>query len=121
VGIYNSPLIFRNELFQIGGNQLLRGFDEESIYATQYAVSTAEYRYLIGQNAYLFGFVDAGFVKNKYQRVNVSNQFISTGIGMLFETKLGLLNMSFAMGKRNDVPFNLSSAAKIHFGYINYF
>lgn len=121
VGIYNSPLIFRNELFQIGGNQLLRGFDEESIYATQYAVSTAEYRYLIGQNAYLFGFVDAGFVKNKYQRINVSNQFVSMGIGMLFETKLGLLNMSFAIGKRDDVTFNLSSAAKIHFGYINYF
>jgi outer membrane protein assembly factor BamA len=120
-GIFNSPNVFRNELFQIGGYKLLRGFDEESIYATRYLVSTAEYRYLVGLNSYLFGFVDAGWVKNKYQAVNVANNFISTGIGILFETKLGLLNMSFAIGKRNDVNFNLSQSSKIHFGYINYF
>jgi outer membrane protein assembly factor BamA len=120
-GVYNSPGIFRNELFQIGGYKLLRGFDEESIYATQYGVATAEYRYLVGLNSYLFSFIDAGWVKNKYQLVNVSNNFISTGLGILFETKLGLLNMSFAIGKRNDVNFNLSQSSKIHFGYINYF
>jgi outer membrane protein assembly factor BamA len=120
-GIYNSPSIFRNELFQIGGYKLLRGFDEESIYATQYGVTTAEYRYLVGLNSYLFSFIDAGWAKNKYQSVNVSNNFISAGIGILFETKLGLLNMSFAVGKRNDVNFNLSQSSKIHFGYINYF
>jgi len=120
-GIFNSPSIFRNELFQIGGNKLLRGFDEESIYATQYGVATAEYHYLVGVNSYFLGFIDAGWVKNKYQLVNVSNNFLSTGIGLVFETKVGLLNMSFAVGKRNDVPFNLSQSSKIHFGYINYF
>ena len=121
VGIYNSPNIFRNELFQIGGYKLLRGFDEESIYATQYVVATAEYRYLVGLNSYLFSFIDAGWAKNKYESVNISNNFISTGIGILFATKLGLLNMSFAVGKRNDLNFNLSQSSKIHFGYINYF
>ena len=120
-GLFNSPNIFRNELFQIGGYKLLRGFDEESIYATQYGVLTAEYRYLVALNSYLFSFIDAGWTKNKYQLVNISNKFISTGIGMVFETKLGLLNLSFAVGKRNDVNFNLSQGAKIHFGYINYF
>ena len=120
-GVFNSPSIFRNELFQIGGYKLLRGFDEESIYATRYGVATAEYRYLVGLNSYLFGFMDAGWATNKYQLVNISNNFISTGIGLVFETKLGLLNMSFAIGKRNDVPFNLSQSSKIHFGYINYF
>ena len=120
-GIFNSPNIFRNELFQIGGYKLLRGFDEESIYATQYGVFTAEYRYLVALNSYLFSFIDAGWIKNRYQLVDISNNFISTGIGMVFETKLGLLNLSFAVGKRNDVNFNLSQGAKIHFGYINYF
>ena len=120
-GIFNSPNVFRNELFQIGGYKLLRGFDEESIYATQYAVLTAEYRYLVAQNSYLFGFIDAGFTKSRFQLVDISNKFISTGIGMVFETKLGLLNLSFAVGKRNDVNFSLSQSAKIHFGYINYF
>ncbi len=120
-GVFSSPNIFRNELFQIGGYKLLRGFDEESIYATQYAVLTAEYRYLIALNSYLFGFVDGGLVRNKYQLVNNSNKFISTGIGLVFETRLGLLNLSFAIGKRNDVNFNLTQSSKIHFGYINYF
>lgn len=120
-GIYSSETVFRNDLFQIGGYRLLRGFDEESIFATRYAVFTAELRYLAGQNSYLFGFADGGWVKTMYQSINNNNTFISTGIGMVFETKLGLLNMSFAIGKRDDVPFDLRRAAKIHFGYINYF
>ncbi len=120
-GIFNSPNIFRNELFQLGGNKLLRGFDEESIYATQYGVATAEYHYLVGLNSYFLGFIDLGWVKNKYQLVDVSNNFSSAGIGLVFETKVGLLNLSFAVGKRNDIPFNLSQSSKIHFGYINYF
>ncbi|MES2893688.1 MAG: BamA/TamA family outer membrane protein [Bacteroidota bacterium] len=120
-GLFGSPTIFRNELFQIGGYKLLRGFDEESIYASRYGVVTLEYRNLISLNSYLFTFMDLGWVKNNYQAVNVSNNFISGGIGLVFETKAGLLNMSFAVGKRNDVNFDLRQAAKIHFGYINYF
>ena len=120
-GIFSSESIFRNELFQIGGYKLLRGFDEESIYATQYAVASAEFRSLVGLNSYLFTFIDAGMVKNKYQSVNINNNFISAGLGMVFETKLGLLNISLAAGKRDDINFNIRNAVKIHFGYINYF
>ncbi len=120
-GIYSSPTIFRNEVFQIGGYRLLRGFDEESIYATKYAVFTTEYRSLISLNSYLFGFVDAGVNAAKYQNINTSNFFVGSGIGIVYETKAGLLNLSLALGKRNDVPFNIRQASKIHFGYINYF
>ncbi len=120
-GAFFSPGIFRNELFQLGGHRLLRGFDEESIYASRYLVATAEYRILVSQNSYIFFFGDAGSTKTKYQQVDSRNFFLGTGIGLLFETKVGLLNTSFALGKRNDVPFNLREAAKLHFGYINYF
>ncbi len=120
-GLFISPSTFRNELFQIGGYKLLRGFNEESIYATQYAVLTAEYRYRLKLNSYMFGFVDAGWVKNKYQTVNLNNNFIGAGLGLVFETKFGLLNISYAAGKRNDVKLNLREASKIHFGYVNYF
>ena len=119
--MFISPSTFRNELFQIGGYKLLRGFSEESIYATQYAVVSAEYRYLLALNSYMFGFADAGWVKNKYQSVNLNNNFIGAGIGLAFETKFGLLNISYAAGKRNDVKLNLREASKIHFGYVNYF
>jgi outer membrane protein assembly factor BamA len=120
-GAFFSPDIFRNELFQIGGYRLMRGFNEESIYATQYGVITAEYRYRLALNSFLFTFIDAGKVKNKYQDVNLDNTLLGAGLGMAFETKFGLLNISYAIGKRNDVPFNIREASKIHFGYVNYF
>ncbi len=118
---YVSPDIFRNDLFQIGGFRLLRGFDEESIYATRYAVASAEYRYLTALNSYFFGFSDIGWARNNYQAVDLSNRFLSAGIGIVFETKMGVLKLSYAVGKRDDVTFNFRKASRIHFGYINYF
>jgi outer membrane protein assembly factor BamA len=120
-GVFQSQNVFRNELFQIGGYRLLRGFNEESIYASQYAVFTAEYRFLVGVNSFLFGFTDVGLTKTHYQSFNFTNSFTGVGLGLNFETKFGLLNVSYAMGKRNDVKFDIRNASKIHFGYINYF
>lgn len=120
-GWYESPDIFRNELFQIGGFNLLRGFDEESIFATRYAVATAEYRYLAGRNSYLFAFADAGLVRNRYQSVDVRNSYFSLGGGLYYETKTGMLNICYAAGFRDDVKFNIREASKLHFGYNHYF
>lgn len=121
LGIYSSPSTFRNDLFQIGGYQLLRGFDEQSIYASQYLVTTAEYRLLVGENSYIFSFVDLGLTKTDYQDFNQNDTYLGVGLGLVFETKVGLLNVSYAVGKADNVPFILSEASKIHFGYINYF
>ncbi|MFM2360644.1 MAG: hypothetical protein RLY16_2637 [Bacteroidota bacterium] len=120
-GWFSSEQIFRNELFQIGGYKLLRGFDEESIYANKFAVTTAELRYLTGIRSYLFTFVDAGWVKTQFQGLSLNQQFLSGGLGIVLETKSGLLNLSYAIGKRDDVNFDLKRASKIHFGYVNYF
>ena len=121
IGWIESPQNFQNELFRIGGYALLRGFDEESIYASKYGVLTGEYRYLVGTNSYFFGFSDVGFTHTKFNAADYSNSFISGGIGLEFETKFGLLNLSYAVGKRNDVKFDIRNSSKIHFGYINYF
>lgn len=120
-GIYSSPSTFRNELFQIGGYKLLRGFNEESIYASQYGVLTAEYRYRLDLNSFIFAFADGALVKNKYQAVNLTNNFFGGGLGLAFETRFGMLNISYAVGKRDDVKFSLRESSKIHFGYVNYF
>lgn len=119
-GWFQSPNIFRNELFQIGGYKLLRGFDEESIYTSQYGVATAEYRYLLGQNSFLFTFIDAGWAKNAALATATSNSFFGAGLGLAFETKAGIFNISYAAGKRDDAKFNLRQS-KIHLGYVNYF
>ena len=119
-GIVKSPNLFRNELFQIGGFKLLRGFDEESIFANAYAVATMEYRLLIGLNSYLYAFTDGGWAQNKSQFSNTSNSFVGAGMGIAIETKAGIFNITFAAGKRSDVPLNLRQS-KIHFGYVNFF
>jgi outer membrane protein assembly factor BamA len=119
-GWYQSPQIYRNELFQIGGFKLLRGFDEESIYVSGYAVATFEYRYLIGRNAYLFGFADAGWVKSAQVGAVFSDQMLSGGMGIYLETRAGVIQMALAAGKRKDQNFDIRQA-KIHLGYVNYF
>jgi outer membrane protein assembly factor BamA len=119
-GWFQSPQIFRNELFQIGGYKLLRGFDEESIFASQYAVGSTEYRYLVGRNSYMFAFLDYGWAANTSQSQKVSDTFLGTGIGMAFETKAGIFNISYAVGKRDDTKLNLRES-KIHIGYVNFF
>lgn len=118
---YYSPEIFKNDLFQIGGYKLLRGFDEESIYASGYGVASIEYRILLSQNSYFSGFTDLAYVKNKYRLNNKNNTLIGAGLSLAYETKSGLLNISYGIGKQDDIKFNLKNASKIHFGYINYF
>ncbi len=117
-GWYESPTYFRNEMFQIGGYRLLRGFDEESIYTNRYAVGTLEYRYLIGLNSNFFVFSDFGFSTNSI--LKKSNSYLGAGGGISFETKGGIFNISYAIGKRNDLNFNMKES-KIHFGFVSIF
>jgi len=119
-GVFQSENIFRNELFQIGGFKLLRGFDEGSQYLSQYAIGTLEYHYLISLNSYFYSFIDGGWGRDNSQDLNISHTYLSTGLGMAFETKVGVFNLAWAIGKRDDLPFNLRQS-KIHFGFVNYF
>ena len=119
-GILQSANIFRNELFQVGGFRLLRGFDEESQYLSQYAIGTLEYHYLISQNSYFYTLMDGGWGRNNSQNSDVSHTYLSAGLGLAFETKIGIFNLAWAVGQRNDIPFNIRQS-KIHFGFINYF
>ena len=120
-GIIQSPSIYRNELFQIGGYRLLRGFDEQSIYVSDYAVSTAEFRYLISRNSFLFSFADLAATSNRSgSNQKINNRFFGAGLGLALETKAGVFNISYAAGKRNDVRFDIRQS-KIHIGYVNYF
>jgi len=119
-GVFQSDNIFRNELFQIGGYKTLRGFDEESEYVSQYVIGTLEYRYLIGLNSYFFGFTDGGWARNTSKISKYSHNYFGAGLGLAFETKAGIFNLAWAVGKRDDVSFNLRQS-KIHFGFVNYF
>lgn len=121
-GAFISQNIFQNELFRIGGNRLLRGFDEESILAAQYHILTLEYRYLLDQNSYFYLFGDGAYVENPAadEIKNKTDIPYGFGTGMTFEVKAGIFSLSYALGSRLGNPISFRSA-KIHFGYLNYF
>lgn len=116
--------IFANEQFRLGGNRLLRGFDEESIFATNYAVFTLEYRLLIGQNSFLYLFGDYARLDEKTIKAQPGQNTVDFpygfGAGISFETKVGVFGISLAFGSRKQNPIDFG-APKVHFGYISLF
>jgi hemolysin activation/secretion protein len=124
LGIQGQALIndnlLDNELLRIGGNKLLRGFDEEALFVAHYNILTAEYRFILEQNSYMYAFVDAAYTgrtrDGKYQK----DFPLGFGAGMAFETKAGIFGISYALGRQTDVPLDFRSS-KIHFGYVNIF
>ncbi len=119
-GLFKSGNIFRNELFQVGGYKLLRGFDEESQYLSQFAIATIEYHYLVDRNSYFYVLFDGGWGRNSSRDVKIDHTYFGTGLGLAFETKAGIFNLAWAVGKRDDTQFNLRQS-KIHIGFVNYF
>jgi len=111
---------FDNELFRIGGLKTLRGFDEESITASFYAIGKVEFRYLLEQNSNLFIFYNAAWYERLTETSYLNDTPSGFGAGINFETKLGIFSFSYALGQEfgNPVKFR---AAKIHFGLVNYF
>ena len=115
-----APDIFQNELYRIGGNRLLRGFDEQSVYASWYNVVTAEYRYLVQRTSYLFLFADLAYIEHQLPNNFYTDWPKGVGAGLTFQTKAGIFGVSYAVGSERGNPLQLRSA-KIHFGYINEF
>tara|TARA_B100001109_G_C18864511_1_gene476224 strand:- start:6981 stop:8735 length:1755 start_codon:yes stop_codon:yes gene_type:complete len=115
-----SENIYQNELLRIGGLKILRGFDEESITASTYSIFSLEYRFLLDRNSFFSVFSDGGY----YEANTVGDYYNDTplgiGAGISFETNAGIFTFNYAVGKQFDNPIDLR-AAKIHFGFINFF
>lgn len=112
--------LFENELYRVGGISTIRGFDEESIRAESYAISTAEIRFLLDRNSNVKVFYDQGW----YQRGTGQNYIRDTpfgfGAGISFDSKLGIFSIDYALGSEQGNPI-LFKSAKVHFGVVNYF
>lgn len=115
-----NPLLFVNEMFRIGGLTTIRGFDDQSIQASSYIIGTAEYRFLLEQNSYIYAFTDQGFYENNNSEFYQNGTTQSYGLGVAFETKPGIFTINYALGKLDNNPIEFRSA-KIHFGFVNYF
>lgn len=107
--------IYKNELYRIGGLRTLRGFDEESIYASTYFIPTIEYRFLFEKNSNLFVFIEGAWYENKSNNLNIKDTPISLGAGINFDTKAGIFNLGYALGNQFRNGFDLRTG-KIHAG-----
>jgi len=115
-----AETIFQNELFRIGGLKSLRGFDEESIFASAFSIFKLEYRYILEQNSYMYVFGDGAWYENNSVKNYIHDTPYGFGAGISFQTKAGIFSISYALGSQFNNPIQLRSG-KIHFGIVNYF
>ena len=115
-----NPILYENELYRIGGLNLLRGFDEESLWASSYLIGSIEYRLILEQNSNLFVFFDGGWIEKKLTHEYINDIPYGFGAGINFETKTGIFSISYALGSQQNNPI-LFKTAKIHFGFVNFF
>ena len=114
--------VLANEQYRIGGARLLRGFEEQQLFATDYQVLTAEFRLLLGERAFLYTFVDAARLN---QRTTLRpdrpiNYPLGVGAGVNFETRAGIFGLSLALGRQRGERFD-PGAPRVHLGYVSVF
>ncbi|MBO73583.1 MAG: hypothetical protein CMD35_08215, partial [Flavobacteriales bacterium] len=119
-GFKFNDYLLDNDLFRLGGFRLLRGFDQQSIFATNYSIFTTELKILFEENSFLNLFFDQSFIEKSTITEKKTNQTSAFGAGINFQAKPGIFSISYALGRFEDTRFNFSSA-KIHFGFINLF
>lgn len=117
---YQAEGLFTNELYRIGGLRSIRGFDEESIFATNWTVTTIEYRIIPELNTALYAFLDYGWYERKDDTPYLRDVPYSFGLGANFPTKAGIFTFNYALGQQFDNPMLLRNA-KVSFGFRNVF
>ncbi|MBN8694875.1 MAG: hypothetical protein J0L69_16910 [Bacteroidetes bacterium] len=113
--VFGDAPVFKNELFRIGGLRTLRGFDEESIFASTYVIPTIEYRFLFSQNSNILLFAEGAWYENNSSGNYNSDMPYSIGAGINFDTKAGIFSLNYALGSQQGNPIDIR-AGKIHFG-----
>ncbi len=120
-GYIDAPSLLLDDMYRIGGFSLLRGFDEQSIYANIYSIGTVEFHYLLEQNSFMYLFYDFGWYRGAIStQGTIENNPYGFGVGMDFQTKAGIFSISYALGADSPAPINFKDG-KINFGIINSF
>jgi len=106
---------FENELLRFGGINSIRGFEENSLFASLYGVLNTEYRYRVSNSIYIHSISDVGYFENK--TLNTKEKLFGLGFGFGILTNSGLLKLNYANGKNENQKFKLSNS-KIHVSLI---
>ncbi|MEN8191592.1 MAG: POTRA domain-containing protein [Bacteroidota bacterium] len=124
IGIHLRELRGNNieisDMYRLGGTNTLRGYRENQFEGNRLLWTNIEYRYLLGRRSYAFLFMDVGYyLRDALPSMGLPNASavkLGYGLGITFETGLGLLGVSYALAKGDS--FN---KGKIHFGLIGEF
>ena len=102
-GLLNSTNYFENELFRIGGNKSIRGFNEQSIFVKNYLLQNIEFRYQTSKSSYLYTITDLALITTTVSK----EKLYSFGLGYLFNTNNSQINISTAVGTntKNTIDF----------------
>ncbi len=106
--------------YRFGGANSLRGYRENQFVGTRVGWVNAEYRLLLARRSFVYTFLDAGYYyrpANALQGIIVGEAFqYGYGIGLRFDSPLGNLGVSFALGKGDSF-----AQGKVHIGILNEF
>ncbi|MTI33319.1 BamA/TamA family outer membrane protein [Xanthovirga aplysinae] len=117
-GGQKNDQLLQNELIRLGGFQILRGFNENEFFASAFALSTVEVRFLIEKEAYLMFFYDQSYLENQLQG---DNQYpLGLGAGLSFSTGSGVFSFIYAIGQSKFQPLAFDHS-KVHFGFTSRF
>ena len=109
--LLSSDNYLTNELYQFGGVNSIRGFNENSIDASFFTVLNTEYRYQFNNNLYLHSIFDIAYFEN--QNIALREKLYSFGFGIGLQTTSGIIKFGVANGNTENQDFNFSNT-KIH-------
>ncbi|WP_188652736.1 hypothetical protein [Yeosuana aromativorans] len=110
-----SNTYFENELSRFGGINSIRGFEENSLLATSYALINTEYRLQLNNTLYIHTITDMTLLENKITKTNEKLYGFGFGLGLL--SKAGLFKLNYAAGKSDNQKFKFSNS-KVHLSLI---
>jgi hypothetical protein len=112
--------LFENELFRIGGFASLKGFDEQSVFASSYSIITQEVRYFTGELSFLSLLFNAAWFEKQIRGDYHQGWPWGIATGISLQTAPGILSVYYALGKQPGIPMSFRNA-KLHFGFISLF
>ena len=112
--------LFENELERIGGYNSIRGFDEESIWVSSYAISNTEIHFFLDNESSVFIFSDWGWNEKKLTAGYEIAWLKSVGLGTAIGFNNGILNLVYGLGSDLGEP-TLLRTGKIHIGFTSFF
>lgn len=113
VNVLLSGAIDESDLFRFGGASSLRGYDEDRFRASTALRLLVEYRVVLDAVSHAFLFLDAGYVETPELPGEAGSGgpsieaarswYPGFGLGMQYETAVGILSVSYALNDRDGV------------------